>query len=238
MKGVILAGGRGVRLRPLTLVANKHLLPVYDEPMISHGVRTLVAAGIRELMIVTGPDHLSDFRELLGHGRRFGLTRLVWGRQPTEAGIADALRHAEKFAAGEPISVLLGDNLFGGKLRLKSFRGGARVFLKRVTDPRHYGVAELRGRQVRRIVEKPRQPRSNLAVVGLYLYDARVFDIIRDLKPSARGELEISDVNSAYLERGQLDWEMVRGWWCDAGQSHAALLAAGRRVARSRGVKS
>jgi glucose-1-phosphate thymidylyltransferase len=223
MKGVILAGGRGQRLWPLTRGVNKHLLPVGDRPMIAHGLQTLAAAGIRDLLIVTGAEHLADFRRVLGPGYRYAA-------QPRPAGVADALRHAEHFADGEPIAVLLGDNLFGGPLRLKPFTTGACIFLKRVRDAQHFGIAEFRGRQLTRIVEKPRRSRSALAVVGLYLFDAQVFDIIRQLRPSRRGELEIADVLNAYLTRGQLQHQTLPGWWCDAGNSLAALFAAARRV--------
>jgi glucose-1-phosphate thymidylyltransferase len=229
MKGVILAGGRGVRLRPLTAVANKHLLPVYDRPMIAYPIQTLRAAGLRDLMIVTGSEHVAEFRRVLGDG-------FAYASQPAAAGIADALRYAEEFAAGAAIAVVLGDNLFGS-LQFKPFTAGARIFLKRVASPLQLGVAEFAAGKLTRLVEKPRQTRSRLAVTGLYLYDAEVFDIIRRLKPSRRGELEITDVNNEYLRRGKLRHEVLRTWWCDAGSSPAALLAAGVRVARQRGVR-
>ncbi|MCG3149456.1 MAG: Glucose-1-phosphate thymidylyltransferase [Verrucomicrobiae bacterium] len=234
MKGVILAGGLGTRLYPLTKITNKHLLPVFDRPMIFYPIQTLAGAGILDLLIVTGGNNAADFQRLLGNGKSFGLRRLTFAYQRGEGGIADALRLAEKFAAGENIAVMLGDNLVEKNIRsaLTGFRHGARIFLKAVANPRDYGVPQLKSRKIIRIIEKPKRPPSRYAVIGLYLYDNQVFDIIRTLKPSARGELEITDVNNAYLQRGELQHRIISGWWADAGASPRHLLAAGQRVAR------
>ena len=242
MKGVILAGGLGTRLYPLTKITNKHLLPVFDRPMIYYPIQTLVASGIRDLLIVTGSNHASEFRRLLGTGKAFGLPRLRFAHQHGNGGIADALRLAERFADGDQIVVMLGDNLIEANLRrtiaaFKKQKHGARILLKKVADPRDYGVAELRAGKITRIVEKPKRPLSRYAVTGIYLYDATVFDIIRTLKPSARGELEITDVNNAYLQRGQLQHEILTGWWADAGASHDNLLATSLLIARQQGAK-
>lgn len=233
MKGVVLAGGLGTRLYPLTKITNKHLLPVYDRPMIFHPIQILAAAGIRELLVVTGGNNANDFQRLLGNGKSFGLRRLAFAYQKGEGGIADALRHAEEFAAGDNLAVMLGDNIVEKTPRLSDFRHGARIFLKSVPTSRDYGVAELRAGRIVRIVEKPKRPRSRYAVIGLYLYDAGVFDIIRTLKPSARGELEITDVNNAYLQRGELQHRIITGWWADAGASPRQLLETGLRVCRA-----
>jgi glucose-1-phosphate thymidylyltransferase len=241
MKGVILAGGLGTRLAPLTKITNKHLLPIYDKPMIFYPIQTLVEAGIRDLLIVTGGNNAGDFLRLLGNGRAFGLPHINYTYQEGEGGIADALRLAEHFAAGDKIVVMLGDNVIEKNIRrgVAAFRRqkrGARVYLKEVPNPQDYGVAELDGRRVVRIVEKPKRPVSNLAVIGIYMYDAQVFDIIRTLKPSRRGELEITDVNNAYLRRGQLEYEILDGWWADAGGSPQKLLETSLRVARRHGA--
>jgi glucose-1-phosphate thymidylyltransferase len=242
MKGIILAGGLGTRLHPLTKITNKHLLPIYDKPMIFHPIQTLVDAGVRDLLIVTGGNNAGDFLRLLGNGKIFGLPHINYTHQEGEGGIADALRLAEHFAAGEKIVVMLGDNVVEKGIRpgVAAFRRqkrGARIYLKEVPNPREYGVAELRGKRVVRIVEKPKRPKSNLAVIGIYLYDASVFDIIRTLKPSGRGELEITDVNNAYISRGQLEYEILDGWWADAGGSPQKLLETSIRIARQRGLK-
>ena len=242
MKGVILAGGLGSRLAPMTRVTNKHLLPIYDRPMIYYPLRTLVEAGISEILLVTGGNNAGDFLRLLGNGRIFGLPHINFTYQEGEGGIADALRLAEHFAAGDRIVVMLGDNVIGKDIRrgvqaFKKQRRGARVYLKRVADPRAYGVAELRGDRVTRIVEKPKRPKSSLAVIGIYMYDAQVFDIIRTLKPSGRGELEITDVNNAYIARGEMTYSTFKGWWTDAG-TFDSLLRAGNLVAGSRAPSS
>ena len=237
MKGVVLAGGLGSRLRPLTAVTNKHLLPIYDQPMIYYPIQTLVAAGINDIMIVTGGNSAGDFLKLLGNGRVFGLKHLNYTYQEGEGGIAAALSLVEHFAAGEPVCVILGDNIIEGNIRAAadSYRRqdkGAKILLKKVTDPQRFGVPELDGTQVVRIEEKPDQPKSDYAVIGIYMYDARVFEIIRTLKPSGRGELEITDVNNAYIERNEMTWDELEGWWSDAG-TFESLLRASNLVART-----
>jgi glucose-1-phosphate thymidylyltransferase len=241
MKGVILAGGLGTRLHPLTKITNKHLLPLYNKPMIFYPIQTLVDAGVRDLLIVTGGNNAGDFLRLLGNGSAFNLPHINYTYQEGEGGIADALRLAEHFAAGEKLVVMLGDNVIEKDIRrgVAAFRkqkNGARVYLKEVANPRAYGVADLRGDRIVRIVEKPKQPKSKYAVIGIYMYDPNVFDIIRTLKPSGRGELEITDVNNAYLRRGQLHYDILDGWWADAGASHQKLLETGVQVARQQGI--
>jgi len=221
MKGVILAGGTGSRLFPLTKVTNKHLLPVGQEPMIYHPVRKLTASGVEEILVVTGVEHMGDVVTLLGSGKEFGC-RFTYKVQDEAGGIAQALGLAENFAAGVPVCVILGDNVFEDSIApfVSAFerqRRGARVVLKRVPDPQRFGVAEVKDGRIVRVVEKPRNPRSDLAVTGIYIYDALVYDLIRTLKPSARGELEITDVNNAYLARGELMFDVIVGWWTDAG---------------------
>jgi glucose-1-phosphate thymidylyltransferase len=237
MKGVVLAGGLGMRLRPLTSVTNKHLLPVYDQPMIYYPVHTLVNAGITDIMIVTGGNSAGDFLKLLGNGKAFGLKHLNYAYQEGEGGIAAALSLVEHFAAGDPVCVILGDNIIEGNIRsaTRAYRhqgGGAKIILKRVPDPQRFGVPELEGRSVVRIEEKPDFPKSEYAVIGIYMYDAEVYDIIRTLKPSGRGELEITDVNNAYIERGEMTWEELEGWWTDAG-TFESLLRASNLVAET-----
>lgn len=230
MKGVVLAGGLGTRLSPLTRVTNKHLLPVYDRPMIYYPIQTLVNAGIREIMLVTGGNSAGDFLKLLGNGKEFGLRHLDYTYQEGEGGIADALRLAEYFADGEPICVVLGDNIIERNIiRAAQAFGdqkiGAKILLKEVKDPQRFGVPVLDGKRVVKIEEKPQQPRSPYAVTGIYFYDARVFEIIKALKPSNRGELEITDVNNAYIEAGLLTWDLLEGWWTDAGTIESLFLA-------------
>jgi glucose-1-phosphate thymidylyltransferase len=237
VKGVVLAGGLGTRLRPLTAVTNKHLLPVYHQPMIFYPIQTLVNAGITDIMIVTGGNSAGDFLKLLGNGKAFGLKHLNYTYQEGEGGIADALSLVEHFAAGEPVCVVLGDNIIQGHIRdaVEGFRqqgGGAKILLKKVQDPQRFGVPELDGRRVLRIEEKPAQPKSEYAVIGIYLYDAEVFNIIGGLEPSARGELEITDVNNAYIERGAMTWDELGGWWTDAG-TFESLLHASNLVAET-----
>jgi glucose-1-phosphate thymidylyltransferase len=223
MKGVILAGGLGTRLSPLTKVTNKHLLPVYDKPMIMYPIECLKNAGISDVLVVTGGKHAGAFVELLGNGKNVGLRKLSFAYQEGEGGIADALRLAEDFSDGGRIAVVLGDNIIEGNIAasVDAFRKqerGARILLKEVTDPERFGVATLgAGGKVLKIVEKPQQPESNLAVIGIYMYDHQVFDIIGPLKPSARGELEITDVNNAYISQGAMTAEVLQGWWTDAG---------------------
>lgn len=231
MKGVILAGGLGSRLFPLTKITNKHLLPVYDRPMIYYPIQTLVEAGIDEILIVTGGNKAGDFLQLLGNGKEFGLKHLNYTYQQGEGGIAEALSLAEDFADGSPIAVILGDNIIEKNIAsaVKRFRhqgGGAKILLKEVHDPHRFGVPTLDGERVVRIDEKPKNPASNFAVTGLYMYDATVFDLIRPLKPSRRGELEITDVNNAYIERGEMTWELLDGWWTDAGTFESLHLAS------------
>ena len=222
MRGVVLAGGLGSRLLPLTKVTNKHLLPVYDRPMIYYPIQALANAGIDEIMLVTGGNSAGDFLRLLGNGKDFGLKRLNYTYQDGEGGIADALRFAEHFADGESICVILGDNIIEGNIAraAAAFRKqpqGAKILLKEVKAPQRFGVPILEGDWVVKIEEKPTNPRSSYAVTGMYFYDAHVFDIIKTLKPSGRGELEITDVNNAYIADGTLTWDILEGWWTDAG---------------------
>jgi glucose-1-phosphate thymidylyltransferase len=222
MKGVVLAGGLGRRLHPLTKVTNKHLLPVYDRPMICYPIETLIGAGIRDILIVTGGAHAGEFLRLLGRGRELGLGHLSYTYQEGEGGIADALALARDFAAGQRLVVALGDNILEGSIApfVEAFgrqRSGARLLLKRVHDPERFGVPEMRAGRIARILEKPVRPPSEYAVTGIYMYDASVFEIIDRLHPSARGELEITDVNNAYIARGDLEHDVLPGWWSDAG---------------------
>jgi len=221
MKGVILAGGTGSRLLPLTKVTNKHLLPVGDKPMIYYPIERLVGAGIEELLIVTGVEHMGDVVGLLGSGRDFGC-RFTYKVQDEAGGIAQALGLAENFAGGGRLAVILGDNIFEDQLKTDAERfgsqaSGARILLKEVPDPQRFGVADVADGRVIGIEEKPSSPKSALAVTGVYFYDAEVFDIVRSLKPSGRGELEITDVNNAYIARGDLSFGVLDGWWSDAG---------------------
>ncbi len=230
MKGVILAGGTGSRLFPLTKVTNKHLLPVGKEPMIYHPVAKLTEAGVDEILIVTGVDHMGDVVNLLGSGREFRC-RFTYKVQDEAGGIAQALGLAENFAGASPICVILGDNIFEDSIasyveRFKKQKKGARVLLKKVPDPQRYGVAEVsKDSRILAIEEKPKQPRSDLAVTGIYFYDAGVFELVRKLKPSARGELEITDVNNGYLKKGDLHYDVMSGWWTDAGTFESLQLA-------------
>lgn len=231
MKGVILAGGLGTRLRPLTLVTNKHLLPVYDRPMIYYPIQCMLNAGINEIIIVTGGEHAGDFLKLLRNGKHLGVKDLHYTYQEGEGGIADALKLAEDFADGEKICVVLGDNIIEKNMRravadFYAQPAGAKVLLKKVDDPQRFGVARLEGERVVEIIEKPKQPPSDLAVIGIYLYDSDVFEICRTLKPSGRGELEITDVNNEYLRRGTLTYDVLDGWWTDAGTFESLHRAA------------
>ncbi len=224
MKGIVLAGGLGTRLYPLTKITNKHLLPIYDKPMIYYPIQTLVNAGIREIMIVTGGNNAGDFLKLLGNGSDFGLRHLNFTYQAREGGIAEAVGLCEYFAEGQKVVIILGDNIIERGIkkavsRFKRQKEGAMIFLKKVKNPREYGVAEIVGRKVVNIVEKPRRPKSDLAVIGVYMYDNRVFDIVKTLKPSGRGELEITDVNNAYIKEGLMTYETLTGGWADAGES-------------------
>lgn len=237
MKGVILAGGLGSRLFPLTKITNKHLLPVYDQPMIYYPIRTLINAGIDDIMIVTGGNSAGDFLKLLGNGKDFGLKHLNYTYQEGEGGIADALSLVEHFADDEPICVVLGDNIIERNIRQAAdeYRAqgrGAKIMLKEVHDPQRFGVPELDGDKVLRIEEKPADPKSNYAVIGIYFYDNTVFDVIKTLVPSDRGELEITDVNNHYIDRGEMTWNELDGWWTDAG-TFESLLRASNLVAES-----
>jgi len=237
MKGAVLAGGTGSRLFPLTKITNKHLLPVYDKPMVYYPIQTLVNAGVTEILIVTGGRNAGDFLRLLGNGREFGLQRLHYAYQEGEGGIAEALSLAEPFTDGHKLCVILGDNLIEHNLcsAVESFRRqprGAKVILKEVPDPERFGVPEIRGQQIVRIEEKPKVPKSPYAVTGFYFYDASVFDKIRKLKPSQRGELEITDVNNFYIQEGTLTYEILDGWWTDAG-TFESLLHANNLVAKT-----
>ena len=234
MKGVILAGGTGSRLHPLTRITNKHLLPIYDRPMISYGIEALVNAGVTEMMLVTGGTHAGEFLRLLGNGQEFGIDRLFYAYQDKPGGIAEALGLAERFVAGDRAVVLLGDNVFERSIRhcVDAFtkqKRGARVVLSRETDPehlRHLGVAQVNGsRRIERIIEKPEQPPSELAVTGVYFYDETVWKVLPELKPSGRGELEITDVNNWYVDQGLMEYDVLEGFWGDAGESMSAYYA-------------
>ena len=237
MKGIILAGGLGTRLYPLTKITNKHLLPIHDKPMINYPLQTLVNAGIRDILIVTGGSNAGDFLRLLGNGKEFGLQHINYTYQEGEGGIAAALFLAEYFSDQEKICVVLGDNIIETNIlkAVKDFEkqeNGAKILLKEVPDPQRFGVPEIKGDKIIRIEEKPAAPRSKLAVIGIYMYDAAVFDIIRTLKPSGRGELEITDVNNEYIRRGNLTYEILDGWWTDAG-TFESLLRASNLVAQT-----
>jgi glucose-1-phosphate thymidylyltransferase len=222
MKGIVLAGGLGSRLHPLTRVTNKHLLPVYDRPMIFYPIQTLVDAGIEEILIVTGGQNAGDFLRLLSNGKDFGLKHLNYAYQEGEGGIADALRLAEHFADGDSICVVLGDNVIQGSIRdaadrFRKTNGGAHLLLKSVDDPQRFGCPEIRDGRIVRIEEKPLEPKSSYAVTGLYFFDKSVFEKIGRLTPSARGELEVTDINNMYLDEGALTYSVLEGWWTDAG---------------------
>jgi glucose-1-phosphate thymidylyltransferase len=242
MKGIVLAGGKGSRLYPLTKITNKHLLPVYNKPMIYYPVQTLVDAGIRDILIVTGGNHAGDFLQLLGNGKEFGLSLVGYTYQEGEGGIADALKLAEDFVEGEKVCVILGDNIIEKDISaaVDDFRrqeSGAKILLKEVDDPERFGVAEIQDGKVVNIVEKPKDPASNYAVTGIYMYDATVFEKTRVLKPSARGELEITDVNNAYIKEGTMTYSFLDGWWSDAG-TFSSLLRASNLVAKDSKAES
>jgi len=238
MKGVVLAGGLGTRLYPLTKVTNKHLLPVYNKPMVYYPIEALARAGIQEVLLVTGGNNAGDFLPLLGRGEEFGLKSLSYAYQQGHGGIAAALALAEEFADGERLVVILGDNIIerGIRAEVEAFArqpAGCRILLKEVEHPERFGCPVFEGDRIVRIEEKPAQPASPYAVIGIYMYDAEVFDIIRTLRPSARGELEITDVHNRYLERGTLTYGILEGWWADAGSSFDALLRANNLVAQT-----
>jgi len=238
MKGVILAGGLGTRLHPLTKITNKHLLPVYSKPMIYYPIELLVRAGVSDIMIVTGGNSAGDFIRLLENGEEFGLKRLHYAYQKGEGGIAAALALARGFVENDKVCVILGDNILerGIGRTVEAFEKqpqGAKVFLKEVPNPESYGIAEVKGNRIVGIVEKPKKPKSNLAVIGVYMYGPDVFEIIPSLKPSARNELEITDVNNYYVGKGTMTYDIIQGWWADAGESIDSWIEANRLVSTS-----
>ena len=231
MKGIVLAGGLGTRMLPLTRITNKHLLPVFDQPMVYYPIRKLVQAGIKDIMIVTGGNSAGDFLRLLRNGKDFGLQRLHYVYQEGEGGIAEALGLARDFAEGDRVVVILGDNIFEDDMTpfVRSFSAqaeGAKILLKAVDDPGRFGVAELKGDRVVGIEEKPAHPKTNLAVTGIYMYDAKVFETIKTCVPSARGELEITDVNNDYIRQGTMTFDVLKGWWTDAGTFESLYRAS------------
>ena len=237
MKGVVLAGGLGSRLYPLTKVTNKHLLPVYNEPMIYYPIRILVNAGISEILIVTGGKNAGDFLRLLENGKDFGMKHINYTYQQGEGGIAAALSLAEHFADRDKIAVVLGDNIIEGNIKaaaekFRQQKEGARILLKEVTDPQRFGVPVFDGKKIIRVEEKPARPASNYAVIGIYMYDYSVFEFIKSLKPSQRGELEITDVNNFYISAGKMQWDVLEGWWSDAG-TFESLQSSGNKVAKT-----
>ena len=237
MKGVVLAGGLGSRLYPLTKITNKHLLAVYDKPMIYYPIQTLINAGIDDIMIVTGGNFAGDFLQLLGNGKEFGLKHLNYTYQQGEGGIADALSLVEHFADDQSVCVVLGDNIIEGNIRAaaddyRQQSKGAKILLKKVHDPQRFGVPEIEGDKVLKIEEKPKNPKSDFAVIGIYFFDNTVFDIIKTLKPSERGELEITDVNNHFINRGEMSCSKLEGWWTDAG-TFESLLHASNLVAKT-----
>jgi glucose-1-phosphate thymidylyltransferase len=237
MKGIVLAGGLGTRLYPLTKVTNKHLLPIYNKPMIYYPIEMMVDAGIRDILIVTGGKNAGEFLRLLGNGKEFGLNHINYTYQEGEGGIAAALSLAEFFADQNPICVILGDNIVEGSISpyVENFKrqgSGARILLKEVSDPQRFGVPEIDGGKIVRIDEKPARPASKYAVTGIYMYDSGVFDFIKTLKPSGRGELEITDVNNCYINMGKMQYDILEGWWTDAG-TFDSLLRASNLVCQS-----
>ena len=222
MKGIILAGGTGSRMLPLTRVTNKHLLPIYNKPMIYYPLETLINAGIKDILIITGGNSPGDFLKLLGNGKRFGLKELHYTYQEGSGGIAEALGLAEDFADNGKVAVILGDNIFEDNISqaVKNFEKqklGAKLFLKKVSDPERFGVAEIKNKKIVNIEEKPKKPKSQYAVTGLYMYNGNVFDVVKTLKPSQRGELEITDVNNFYVKQETATCEFIKGFWSDAG---------------------
>ena len=241
MKGFVLAGGLGTRLRPLTTITNKHLLPVYNKPMVYYPIEMLVEAGITDIMIVTGGNNAGDFLRLIGNGEDFGLSRINYAYQKGEGGIAEALGLAREFVGNDRVVVALGDNILQNRIKkgVDAFakqQRGSRIFLKQVDHPWEYGIAEVEGNKIKRVIEKPKNPPSDLAVIGVYMYPPDVFDIIATLAPSARGELEVTDINNVYIQRGEMEYEIIEGWWLDAGENHQALLRANLTVARQNGI--
>jgi glucose-1-phosphate thymidylyltransferase len=241
MKGIILAGGLGTRLQPLTLVTNKHLLPIYNKPMIYYPIEKLVEAGIDDIILVTGGNYAGDFLRLLGNGHEFRLSHINYVYQKGEGGIAEALGLCEHHAGRDSIAVILGDNIFEDSIQkavadYEKNKTGGKIFLKKVHDPQRFGVAELKGDNVVGIEEKPKAPKSNYAVTGIYMYDHEVFDIIKTLKPSGRGELEITDVNNHYIRKNAMKYEFMNGWWTDAG-TFESLYHANTLVAEMHSIK-
>lgn len=241
MKGVILAGGLGKRLEPLTRITNKHLLPVYNKPMIYYPIQILVDAGIKDILIVTGGNHAGEFLRLLGNGKEFGLKHINYTYQSGQGGIADALGLTEHFVDKDKVVVVLGDNIIEKSIKeyvddFKEQEKGAKILLKEVDDPERFGVPEIKGNKIIDIQEKPRNPKSKYAVTGIYMYDSRVFDIVKTLKPSERGELEITDVNNDYIFRGEMTFSVLDGWWSDCG-TYESLLSATNLVAKKAGIK-
>jgi len=239
MKGIILAGGKGTRLLPCTRVTNKHLLPVYDKPMIYYPLKTLINGGIKEILIVSGAGHAGDFLELLGDGHKFGV-RLSYSVQEEAGGIAQALGIAEDFADEGKVAVILGDNIYEDDIKqyvddFKNQEKGAKLFLKKVSDPERFGVAEVQDGKIVSIEEKPKEPKSDLAVTGLYMYDNQVFDVVKTLKPSGRGELEITDVNNFYVNQGSATYETLNGFWSDAGKFESLFQSA--KFIREKGLR-
>jgi len=237
IKGIILAGGLGTRLYPLTRITNKHLLPVYDKPMIYYPIQTLVNAGIYDILLVTGGNSAGEFLRLLANGRDFGLKHINYTYQEGEGGIADALKLAEYFADNHKLCVILGDNIIEKNIiaAVEAFKKqpeGAKILLKEVPDPHRFGVATIEDNRLVKITEKPQKPDSSYAITGIYMYDSRVFDIIHTLKPSERGELEITDVNNDYIEKGTMTYDFLDGWWTDAG-TFDSLLRASHLVAET-----
>lgn len=240
MKGIVLAGGLGTRLSPLTLATNKHLLPIFDQPMIFYPLTTLVQAGIKEILVVTGGPHAGHFIRVLKNGKELGIKHLEYAYQENEGGIAAALSLAEDFADGGPLAVILGDNTTDADISpaVKNFKGGAVIFVKKVPNPQRFGVLVFDKKDKKKIVaieEKPKRPKSPLAVTGLYIYDNRVFDFIRRCRRSKRGELEITDVNNLYIKEGTMLWKELKGFWCDAG-TFGSLFQAGSYWAKRKGV--
>jgi glucose-1-phosphate thymidylyltransferase len=231
MKGVVLAGGLGTRLYPLTKITNKHLLPVYNRPMVAYPIECLVKAGITDILVVTGGNHPGDFLKLLGNGKEYGVEQINYAFQEGEGGIADALSLAEAHAGRQPICVVLGDNIVECTIRsaVEDYErqgGGSKILLKEVDDPHRFGVPVIENGRLVRVEEKPEHPASSYAVIGIYMYDSAVFDFIRTLTPSQRGELEITDVNNLYIRQGTMTWSVLDGWWTDAGTFDSLLRAS------------
>ena len=241
MKGAVLAGGLGTRLQPLTRITNKHLLPVFDRPMVFYPIQMLVDAGVTDIIVLTGGNFAGEFLNLIGNGEDFGLPRINYAYQSGNGGIAEALGLCRDFVGDDKMILVLGDNILEQNIKpsvdaFEQQEKGARIFLKEVAHPWEYGIAETQGDRITRIIEKPEVPPTNTAVIGVYMYPPDVFDIVDTLEPSQRGELEITDVNNAYIDRGEMMYDRLEGWWLDAGENHESLLQASLTVARSRGI--